>query len=268
MTGLGSVSRGSRPTRVRRESTASRSSSSSEDLERNLYKMWNRMSSGSLFPAAGEGGGDPQGRRQGGPGARRADRGRPDRADGGQDVSGAGGGADLPSRLLRLSAGQVRVGCGGGMPGAVLAQRLGDRSGHPGVLRHRAAGSRAQGGGPPHRPAVDPARMCSGGSRRRCNSQDGRLVARDRGTPQGSAISPLLANLFMHYAFDAWMAGQFPTVGFERYCDDVVVHCRSEPKPTRCGTRSRAGWRRSVWSCIRTRPASCTARTTDRRGRP
>ena len=57
---------------------------------------------------------------------------------------------------------------------------------------------------------------------------DGTLVARDRGSPQGSAISPLLANLFMHYAFDAWMAREFPAVRFERYCDDVVVHCRSE----------------------------------------
>ena len=57
---------------------------------------------------------------------------------------------------------------------------------------------------------------------------DGTLVARDRGTPQGSAISPLLANLFMHYAFDTWMARQFPGVQFERYCDDAVVHCRSE----------------------------------------
>ncbi|MFC3456139.1 group II intron reverse transcriptase/maturase [Amycolatopsis speibonae] len=58
--------------------------------------------------------------------------------------------------------------------------------------------------------------------------QDGTLVDRDRGTPQGSAISPLLANLFMHYAFDAWMVREFPNLGFERYCDDAVVHCRSE----------------------------------------
>jgi RNA-directed DNA polymerase len=57
---------------------------------------------------------------------------------------------------------------------------------------------------------------------------DGTLVARDRGTPQGSAISPLLANLFMHYAFDRWMGKQFPHVRFERYCDDVVVHCATE----------------------------------------
>jgi len=57
---------------------------------------------------------------------------------------------------------------------------------------------------------------------------DGTLVVRDRGTPQGSAISPLLANLFMHYAFDAWMVREFPSITFERYCDDAVVHCRSE----------------------------------------
>ena len=57
---------------------------------------------------------------------------------------------------------------------------------------------------------------------------DGTLQQRDRGTPQGSAVSPVLANLFLHYAFDAWMARQFPTVAFERYVDDAVVHCVSE----------------------------------------
>jgi RNA-directed DNA polymerase len=56
---------------------------------------------------------------------------------------------------------------------------------------------------------------------------DGTLQARDRGTPQGSAISPLLANLFMHYTFDAWLARTQPQVRFERYCDDVIVHCAS-----------------------------------------
>jgi RNA-directed DNA polymerase len=58
--------------------------------------------------------------------------------------------------------------------------------------------------------------------------EDGSLVARDRGTPQGSAISPLLANMFLHYAFDLWMAREQPGVLFERYCDDVIVHARSE----------------------------------------
>jgi RNA-directed DNA polymerase len=57
---------------------------------------------------------------------------------------------------------------------------------------------------------------------------DGTLAERNRGTPQGSAVSPVLANLFLHYAFDAWMAREFPTVRFERYVDDAVVHCISE----------------------------------------
>jgi RNA-directed DNA polymerase len=55
--------------------------------------------------------------------------------------------------------------------------------------------------------------------------EDGTLVERDRGTPQGSAISPLLANIFLHYVFDKWMAEQYPEICFERYADDVVVHC-------------------------------------------
>jgi RNA-directed DNA polymerase len=58
--------------------------------------------------------------------------------------------------------------------------------------------------------------------------QDGTLVERDRGTPQGSAISPVLANLFLHYAFDAWMRRTFPSVPFERYADDVIAHCTSQ----------------------------------------
>ena len=57
---------------------------------------------------------------------------------------------------------------------------------------------------------------------------DGTLLMRDRGTAQGSAVSPVLANLFLHYAFDAWMAREYPGVPFERYCDDAVVHCVSE----------------------------------------
>ena len=57
---------------------------------------------------------------------------------------------------------------------------------------------------------------------------DGTLMAREKGTPQGSPISPLLANVFMHYAFDRWMAREHPGCPFERYADDVVVHCDTE----------------------------------------
>lgn len=57
--------------------------------------------------------------------------------------------------------------------------------------------------------------------------EDGTRLARDKGTPQGGVISPLLANIFLHHAFDMWMAEAFPGCPFERYADDVVIHCSS-----------------------------------------
>ena len=57
---------------------------------------------------------------------------------------------------------------------------------------------------------------------------DGSVVERDRGTPQGSAVSPVLANLFMHYAFDSWLEREWPMVQFERFADAAVVHCATE----------------------------------------
>ena len=57
---------------------------------------------------------------------------------------------------------------------------------------------------------------------------DGRREARTKGTPQGGVISPVLANLFLHYAFDCWLARTYPRVQFERYADDALVHCKSE----------------------------------------
>ncbi len=56
----------------------------------------------------------------------------------------------------------------------------------------------------------------------------GNLTKRDLGTPQGGVISPLLANLFLHYAFDEWMKRKYPHNPFERYADDLVVHCKTE----------------------------------------
>ncbi|HXC62349.1 MAG TPA: group II intron reverse transcriptase/maturase, partial [Nitrospiria bacterium] len=58
--------------------------------------------------------------------------------------------------------------------------------------------------------------------------EDGRLFPRERGTPQGGVVSPLLANLFLHYALDRWLAANHPQVPFERYADDVIAHCRTE----------------------------------------
>ena len=58
--------------------------------------------------------------------------------------------------------------------------------------------------------------------------ENGTLKPRDRGSPQGSAISPVLANIFLHYALDRWLAREFPAVPFERYADDVILRCKSE----------------------------------------
>jgi RNA-directed DNA polymerase len=74
---------------------------------------------------------------------------------------------------------------------------------------------------------------------------DGTLEQRTRGTPQGGVVSPLLANLFLHYAFDSWMRRTFPHIQFERYADDAIVHCRSERQA------------RAVLDAIRGRFAQC-----------
>jgi RNA-directed DNA polymerase len=81
--------------------------------------------------------------------------------------------------------------------------------------------------------------------RARMQRPDGTLEERTKGTPQGGVISPLLANLFLHYAFDLWMQRTFPGVHFERYADDAIVHCGSE------------GQARSVLKAIRGRFAQC-----------
>jgi group II intron reverse transcriptase/maturase len=70
---------------------------------------------------------------------------------------------------------------------------------------------------------------------------DGTLVEREKGTPQGSPISPLLANLVLHHAFDTWMAERHPSCPFERYADDVIVHCDTEQKA------------RNLWAAIANR---------------
>jgi len=58
--------------------------------------------------------------------------------------------------------------------------------------------------------------------------EDGTRMPRERGTPQGGVASPLLANIFLHHVFDMWMARELPGCPFERYADDIVIHCRTE----------------------------------------
>jgi RNA-directed DNA polymerase len=58
--------------------------------------------------------------------------------------------------------------------------------------------------------------------------KDGTTIERNRGTPQGGVVSPILANLFMHYTFDLWIARTHPALPWCRYADDGLVHCRTE----------------------------------------
>src|SRR6202011_5070986 len=74
---------------------------------------------------------------------------------------------------------------------------------------------------------------------------DGSIVPRTAGTPQGGVISPLLANLFLHYAFDAWMSRTYPHIPFERYADDAICHCKSADEA------------RALWSALQDRFAAC-----------
>jgi RNA-directed DNA polymerase len=60
------------------------------------------------------------------------------------------------------------------------------------------------------------------------HKDDGALIERTKGTPQGGVVSPILANLFLHYVFDLWMKRNYPALPFCRYADDGIVHCRSE----------------------------------------
>lgn len=57
---------------------------------------------------------------------------------------------------------------------------------------------------------------------------DGNMIERNRGTPQGGVVSPILANLFLHYAFDAWVKREMPSVMFCRYADDGLLHCQTQ----------------------------------------
>ena len=196
------------------------------DLKNNLYKIWNRMSSGSYFPPPVRAVEVPKPH---GGGVRVL--GVPTVADRiaqtvGQNVRGEGR-ADLPPRLLRLPLGPVSTGAVAAcrkrcwktdwvldldiqkffdsVPWDLVVKAVEANTDDRWVVLYVQRWLQA------------PVQLPTGA-----------LQKRDRGTPQGSAVSPVLANLFLHYAFDSWMAREHPAVAFERYVDDAVVHCVSE----------------------------------------
>ncbi len=75
--------------------------------------------------------------------------------------------------------------------------------------------------------------------------EDGSVVLRTSGTPQGGVVSPVLANLFLHYAFDLWMKRTYPHIPFERYADDAICHCKSAEEA------------QALWSALADRFAAC-----------
>ena len=193
-----------------------------ENLEGNLYRIWNRMSSGSYFPPPVRAVPIPK-------------------AGGGVRVLGVPTVADrvaqtvVANRLERVVEPIFHDDSYGYRPGrsaldavAVARTRCWERDWVLDVdiraffdsVDHELLLKAVQA----HAPASWVVLYVTRWLRAPLVGADGIAQARDRGTPQGSAVSPVLANLFLHYAFDAWMAREFPGVSFERYVDDVVVH--------------------------------------------
>ena len=75
--------------------------------------------------------------------------------------------------------------------------------------------------------------------------EDGSVVPRTAGTPQGGVVSPTLANLFLHYVFDLWMTRNYPGIPFERYADDIICHCKSAEEA------------QALWRALQDRFAAC-----------
>ncbi|MBP2321681.1 RNA-directed DNA polymerase [Kibdelosporangium banguiense] len=200
-----------------------------KDLKNNLYKIWNRMSSGTYFP----------------PAVRAVEIPKPH--GGGTRMLGVPTVADRVAQTVAAKALELVV------EPVFHQDSYGYRPGRSqldavGLCRRRCwrydwvidLDIKEFFGTVPHREIVvavekhAPARWVSLYVQRWLTApirqSDGSTVIPEKGTPQGSAISPVLANLFLHYAFDTWIAREFPGVVFERYCDDVVVHCRSEQR--------------------------------------
>jgi group II intron reverse transcriptase/maturase len=197
-----------------------------QDLENNLYKLWNRLSSGSYVP----------------PPVRRVEI---DKRGGGKRPLG------IPTVSDRIAQGVVK---------GYLEPEL-EKHFHPDSYGYRPGKSALQAVGTARercwryawvldldvRAFFDsvPHDLLLRAVRKHTDSRwvllyierwlkapvqmdDGTLQPREKGTPQGSVVSPLLANLFLHYTFDRWMVKHHPRIPFERFADDLLCHCESE----------------------------------------
>ncbi len=213
------------------------------DLTNNLYKLWNRMSSGSYFPSP----------------VRRVEI---PKADGGTRPLG------IPTVADRIAQEVVRRNLEPRLEPVFHADSYGYRPGKSAIDAVRTARQRCwrhdwvldidvQG----YFDSIDWTLLlkavrhhtdCRWGRlyierwlKVPVQMKEGSIVPRQAGTPQGGVISPLLANLFLHYVFDAWMARNYPAIPFERYADDIVCHCKSAREA------------RALWRALQARFVAC-----------
>ena len=196
------------------------------DLENNLYKLWNRMSAGSYFP----------------PPVKRV---QIDKRDGGKRFLG------IPTVSDRIAQAVVKGYLEPELERHFHPDSYGYRHGKSaleavGVARKRCwrydwvlhLDIRAFFDSMPHELLLKAVRKHTDCAwvllyierwlKAPVQVEDGTLEPREKGSPQGSVVSPLLSNLFLHYAFDRWMTKHHPDIPFERFADDVLCHCGSE----------------------------------------
>ena len=196
------------------------------DLKNNLYKLWNRMSSGSYFP----------------PPVKRV---QIDKRDGGKRPLG------IPTVSDRIAQAVVKGYLEPELEKHFHPDSYGYRPGKSaleavGVARQRCwhyawvldLDIRAYFDSIPHELLLRAVRKHTNCAwvllyierwlKAPVRLEDGTLEPREKGSPQGSVVSPLLANLFLHWAFDRWMVRNHPEIPFERFADDILCHCKTE----------------------------------------
>jgi len=196
------------------------------DLKNNLYKLWNRMSSGSYFP----------------PPVKRV---QIDKRDGGKRPLG------IPTVSDRIAQAVVKGYLEPELEKHFHPDSYGYRRGKSaleavGIARQRCwrhawvldLDIRAYFDSIPHELLLRAVRKHTNCAwvllyierwlKAPVQLEDGTLEAREKGSPQGSVVSPLLANLFLHWAFDRWMVRHHREIPFERFADDILCHCDTE----------------------------------------